>query len=375
VQSKRAFNRLLFVISGMSSGGAERVASIMLRHWVDTDLEVGLLTFSPVESDHYTLMPELERLHLNLTWDSSNTVHGVLSNIRRLRMIRKEITGFSPDIVVSFIDQTNILVLLALLGTRMPVIVSERTNPTMYNISRKWQLLRRLVYRFADQVVVQTKSVADWALTHTRADRISIIQNPLDRLPQPSPWSARKNQIVAIGRLGHEKGFDILLRAFAGSDAFRAGWRLVLVGEGDERRSIERQINDLDIGDQIEMTGTVDDPAVILNSSKVFVLSSRFEGFPNALSEAMAMGCACVSTDCKSGPADIIDDGINGLLVRVDDVDAMRKGIDQLILSPATAQEYGMRAQAIRSSLSAGRIMDQWDDLLKSVIALRGNRT
>jgi GalNAc-alpha-(1->4)-GalNAc-alpha-(1->3)-diNAcBac-PP-undecaprenol alpha-1,4-N-acetyl-D-galactosaminyltransferase len=119
--------KLLFVIHGMSAGGAERVASIALTHWCSTGSDTTLLTFSPSDTDHYPLPPELKRVYANIFWDSHNALHSTISYLKRLWMIRREVNKVAPEVVISFIDTTNIMVLLACLGTGIPVVISERT--------------------------------------------------------------------------------------------------------------------------------------------------------------------------------------------------------------------------------------------------------
>ena len=287
-------------------------------------------------------------------------------------MVRREIRRTSPEVVISFVDRTNILVVAALFGSGIPVIISERVDPKMYAIGHTWSLLRKLAYRWASRLVVQTESAAKWARTHTRPERISIIQNPLGPLPEPAPWVGRKKQIVSMGRMVPQKGFDVLIRAFAASRAREAGWRLVLVGDGPQRGTIEDLLQQFDIQDVAELTGIIREPAIILNQSRIFVLASRFEGFPNALLEGMAMGCACVATDCPSGPADIVEDGRNGLLVPVEDVVRLTDAINRLIDNQDEAQAYASAAIAVKSKYSTDQIMNQWDDLINSVIEHRG---
>jgi len=351
----------------MSAGGAERVASVMLQHWAESDVTVELLTLNASAADHYQLPKGISRRVLNTNWDSKNSLHGLYSNFKRLLLIRREILSSAPDVVISFIDRTNIMVLSSLLGSGIPVIVSERIDPTVYRIGRSWSMLRKLVYRFASHVVVQTESAAVWALTHTQPDKISIIQNPVSFLPEPAAWTARKNQVVSMGRMVPQKGFDVLVQAFASSRARDLGWRLVLIGDGPDRKDIERFVQELGIQRLTEFTGVIRAPADVLNESKIFVLASRFEGFPNALLEGMAMGCACVVTDCRSGPAEIVRDMQNGLLVPVEDHDRLTDAINRMVDFPDEAQGYAAQAIEVRAKNSIDQIMAPWDKLLAAV--------
>ncbi len=367
--------KLLFVISTMAAGGAERVASVMLEHWSRSGRETRLLTFTDAAADHYPVPRGVVRRVLNLSWASRNVLHGMVSFVRRILLIRREIVQQQPRVVVSFIDQTNVMVLLALLGTGIPVIVSERIDPGVYRIGTFWTLLRKMVYRCAAQVVVQTDAAAGWARTHTAAGRVKVIPNPLSLLPEVAPWHTRANTVTGMGRLVPQKGFDLLLRAFAASRARAQGWRLTIIGGGPEREALEQLAQDLGVSQLTEFTGIIQQPAAVLNKTRVFVLASRFEGFPNALLEGLAMGCACIAADCRSGPAELISDGDNGLLVPVEDVPALTAAIDRLAAEPEVGAELSAHARATRQQYSAAEVMALWDNLLDRVISNnRGNR-
>ncbi|MGK0258295.1 MAG: GalNAc-alpha-(1-_4)-GalNAc-alpha-(1-_3)-diNAcBac-PP-undecaprenol alpha-1,4-N-acetyl-D-galactosaminyltransferase, partial [Candidatus Azotimanducaceae bacterium] len=272
--------KLLFVIHGMPAGGAERVASIALAHWCSTGTDTTLLTFSSSDTDHYPLPPELKRVYANIFWDSHNALHSAISYLKRLGMIRREVKTVAPDVIVSFIDSTNVLVLIACLGTGIPVVVSERTDPREHVIKPLWRRLRKLVYRYADFIVVQTQNVAVWAQALTAADRVKVIANPLRTLDLPIPWDERTKDIIAVGRLVPLKGFDILIRAFAASTAPNQGWRLKIFGEGAERLALTALIEELSLRDAVDLCGITEDPTIELNRAKMFILSSKYEGFP-----------------------------------------------------------------------------------------------
>ena len=271
-----------------------------------------------------------------------------------------------PDAVISFIDQINVYVLIATMGLGLPIIVSERVDPRHYHIGKMFEWLRRQLYPRAAALVVQTKSVATWASPYAKPDRISVIPNPVRMIPQGVAAAQRQKRIVAMGRFDCQKGFDILLRAFAKAcgDGL-TGWKLTILGDGRERPALESLAAELNIQHLVDMPGRVQNPESWLQESAIFVLSSRFEGFPNALIEAMSCGMSRVVVDCPSGPADIVEDGANGLLVPPQDEAKLAQGIMKLAADEALRQALGSRAAEIVHR-SLAQVMAQWEATIGS---------
>ena len=363
-RSEVAEPRILFVLSSLAGGGAERVASVLLNTWAEQGEDVGLLTLSTRRSDHYRLHEKVSRTRLDMIYPSSNVLRAIAANWRRVRELRLEIRAYRPDAVVVFIETINVLVLAALIGTGIRVVVSERIDPRHYRIGWLRRIGRRLMYPLACALVVQTSSVANWARRVVSKKRVHIIPNPIADLPDVDPETTRQKTIVAVGRLAPQKGFDVLLQAFAMSGARSKGWRLAILGEGDARRALEKLVVDLGIDGDVFLPGLVEEPWGWLEHAGIFVLSSRFEGFPNALLEAMGMGCAVVSTDCPSGPGDIVTHEHNGLLVPVADIPELARAIDRLADDSQLRERLGEQAIAVRREYQATIIARQWLDLL-----------
>jgi GalNAc-alpha-(1->4)-GalNAc-alpha-(1->3)-diNAcBac-PP-undecaprenol alpha-1,4-N-acetyl-D-galactosaminyltransferase len=365
--------KILMAVSSLSAGGAERMASELVNHWASRGWEVGLLTLSDTGSDHYMLNSGVERIGLDLMWESRNPWQSVVSNLHRSRMIRRSVEAYGPHLVVSFAEQTNVRVLAALLGTGIPIIVSERIDPRMHWVGRSWHAARRVLYPLSAAVVVQTDLVAAWAKRRVPKSKVWVIPNFVRHLPEPPPFFAdRKRLILGMGRLDPQKGFDLLLRAFAASRAVAQGWRLVILGEGPERGRLEAIIAEQRLQGQVELPGVAAEPADWLGQTRVFMLPSRYEGFPNALLEAMAMGCAAVATDCLSGPAEIISNRQNGLLVPVNDIGGVTAALDSLTENPIEAEKLASEATKVRDRFAPERVLAQWDKLIISVLEDKG---
>lgn len=364
--------RILLVILSLSAGGAERIISEMANWWAAHNHEVAVLTLWGTEHDHYKLDQRIKRFSLDF-WRNSTTPWQFLTNrIRLIFRIRKTVHNFDPDTIISFIDLINIIMVTALAGLKIPLIVSERIDPRHHTINSSRSFARYLTYPYASALVVQTASVAQWAKTIMPASKIEVIPNFVRIIPEAQSRQAQKRfeqpYILAIGRLDKQKGHDLLIRAFASAKTNQAGWKLVILGDGPQRSSLEYLVSRLDIRDDIIMPGIVNEPTDWLNNAGFFVHPSRYEGFPNALLEAMACGSAVIATDCPSGPAEIIRHKVNGLLVPTEDVNALSTSMISLMNNEDLRRQLGTQAMQVKITFSQNSIMAQWDALINKLI-------
>ncbi|HEY6093512.1 MAG TPA: glycosyltransferase family 4 protein [Gallionellaceae bacterium] len=359
---------IVMVISSLGPGGAEKITSMLAGHWYRKGFAVTVVTLTRHSHDHFKLDSGVCRVSLNFQAHSRNVWESLRNNLRHISRLRKTIRSLQPGCVVSFIDDTNLRVLLALLWTGIPVFVSERTDPRHHDIGRARQILRRILYPLATAVVVQTGGVRNWALQLLRQDKIAVIPNPVDALRDDAEVGnsadVDKQTVFAMGRMGPEKGFDMLLDAYARSNILQLGWRLVILGDGRERATLQQQAERLGIAHTVLMPGTVAEPRAWLRRGGYFVLSSRFEGFPNALLEAMAEGLPAVAFDCESGPADIVRNDVDGLLVPAGDVAALAEAMRRLAEDATLRTRYAQRAKEVLQRFALQRISTQWEELL-----------
>lgn len=365
--------RLTLVISSLGGGGAERVLSLMADYWTAKGWHITLITFDAAENDFFSVPAGVTRIALDLMGDSASAVQALRGNFQRVQRLRQAILRSQPQAVVSFIEKVNILTLCACLGLSVPVIVSERVDPRQHSIGRGWSVLRKLLYPSASAVVVQSESVRSWAQGVFRIRLLRTIPNPV--LP-PAPRSQSNQAIVpppsqpfiaALGRLAAQKGFDVLLQAAAPVLEKHPEWTLLILGEGPERQNLEQLAVQLGISHRVQLPGHVQEPTQLISQADLFVLSSRFEGFPNALLEAMSCGLPVISTDCPSGPGEIIRDGIDGLLVPPEDKEALTAAMDRLMSDKAERVRLASRASDVLTRFGVDGVMRMWEDLLEEV--------
>lgn len=331
-----------------------------------------LITIEHPKADFHILEPSVQRISLDMAGNSTTFLQGTRATLRRIFTLRKVIMEQRPKAVLSFVDGTNILTLLALLFSRIPVVVSERIDPRYHPIGPIRSFLRPILYRLcAKAVVVQTHSVAQWARSFLSPSKIWVIPNPVrlrslghqtaplpDNFPLIGPHT-----VVAMGRLHPQKGFDILLEAWKTVASEFPDWNLVILGQGPERPQLEKLVQDRNIP-SVSLPGILAQPERALQRCGLFVLSSRFEGFPNVLLEAMSCGCAVLATDCPSGPSDIVDHGQNGWLVQPGQPKSLASGMIHLLKNRRLRHLLGKEARLKVARFAPHRILPLWTKCL-----------
>ena len=352
-------------------GGAGKVAQILGNAWAEEGHEVGLwLLEDPPSSPQSPLHSRVVARELLLSRVTGRTCLDAF--LRRLWHLRRAIHAARPDVVVSFISYNNIMVGLALLGSHTPLIVSERSDPAHRPLGRVWELLRCIAYRRAQVIVVQTGRAAAF-FRGSLARKTMVIHNPVlpaEALPRVEAPAEGPVVFVAVGRLHRVKGFDLLVEAFAAMHRQYANTRLRIVGEGPERANLEAQVAALGLQQIVMLPGHAHDVSRELANADIFVLSSRVEGFPNALCEAMAAGLPAIAFDCPSGPADIIRHEEDGLLAPPKDVAALAEAMCRLAGDASLRARLGAQARQVATRFSVTQVTAAW---LQAIAVARRN--
>jgi glycosyltransferase involved in cell wall biosynthesis len=359
--------RLTLVISSMSTGGAERSMAYLANAWAAKGWSISLLTLDSAPS-FYSLDPRIRYRPLGIAGQSPSVFAATANNLRRLRILRRAIRAEQPAAAVSFMDTTNVLTLLAIQGLGLPVIVSEWVDPAQQPIGGCWALLRRWLYPRATRFIVQTqRNLEYYPSSIQRIARVIpnalIVPKEAQRyVPQHPP--GRSKVVIAMGRLVEQKGFDMLLRAFGRIAAKHPDWILNLWGEGEKRAELESLIAKLGLQPRAQLCGLTRQPFERFLEADLFVLSSRYEGLPNVLCEAMACGLPVISFDCPTGPREIIRDGLDGTLVPEGDVDALAAAMDRLMGDESERKRLSTRAVEVRERFDIEKVVGMWEQAL-----------
>ena len=359
--------QVTLVISSLSSGGAERALSLMANYWADKGWRITLLTFDDgSEPPFYDLHPAVMHRPLDIAGHSTTPIQRVVNNLKRLWDLRRAIRESAPQAVFSLMTTTNILTILSTFWLRIPVIVGEQIS-FHCPIDKVWTILRTWTYLLANGIVVQAPD----SLTHfskVLRRKTHIIPNPV-RLPLP-PKSAKQNSlkkwktVIAMGRLVDQKRFDLLLEAFARASQSHPEWSLVIWGEGNLRAELEALRDELGLKGRVSFPGLTQEPDEKMRQADLFVLSSRYEGFPMVLGEAMACGLPVVSFDCPTGPREIIRDGIDGILVPAGDVHALATALGRLMSNVSERERLATRAPEVVERFGVEKVMGMWETVL-----------
>ena len=367
--------RVLLFIHSLHGGGAERVAADLSAHWAAEGSDVMVVTQASADGDVYALHPKVRREVLHTAGEGGG-LRGILSNLQRVRALRRVIKSFRPDIVLGMMTTASVLSVLACAGLNCRVVATEHTHPPSQTLSGFWQRLRRLTYPRAARVVALTRGTADWLEQHVPGSRLAVIPNPVhfplpraEPLLPPAPQQGRK-RLLAVGRLHGDKGFDLLIQAFARLAPSHPDWDLVILGEGSERQMLETQVREAGLDSRVSMPGRAGNVGDWYDSADLYVLTSRFEGLSNTLLESMASGLAAVSFDCDTGPREIVREGVDGMLVRPNgDVPALCKALDAVMGDDNGRARMAQAATEVRDRFSAARVLRKWQELFDGVRA------
>jgi GalNAc-alpha-(1->4)-GalNAc-alpha-(1->3)-diNAcBac-PP-undecaprenol alpha-1,4-N-acetyl-D-galactosaminyltransferase len=337
--------------------------------------EVSVITLSNELNDFYKLPKEVHRVSLDVKSVSENLVAALQNNWIRLLKVRQAVCSVNPDVIISFLAETNVLTLVALTGTGYPVIVTEHTDPKVISCGSIWRKLRRLTYPYAAKVVSVSKLVDiyfQWLPNRKREviyNPFLPVENSLSKLNSPKGADINKAWFVAMGRLSPEKGFDNLLAAFHQIADNHPNWQLLVLGEGELRSELEALRDRLGLSSQVIFPGAISNPFLILQRAKFFVSSSRSEAFPMSQGEALACGLPVISTDC-GGPSEIIRDGIDGMLVPNHNVKALATAMAHLMSNSVAREQLAAHAPEVTQRFSIDAIMAQWETLIEESTGL-----
>ena len=352
--------KILFFISSMEGGGAQRVLWSLANYFCQ---KVGYDIFVVADFSSTIAYDFDEKVRLIDLEEGITKQHGMSHYIQTLFSIRRIYKEMAPDIVISFQRGMNDMVLLALLGCKAKIICSEH-NHYLRKYGFVEDLLMKLLYWKSDVITVLTRH--DLRICNNRKKKnVVYMPNPLQKLEFVS--ERRNKQVLAVGDVDRweTKGFDLLLKAWGRICSKHPDWKLIIAGKGSEKSmSHLRVISKSNSCINVEFLGFRKDIATIMGNSSVFALSSRFEGLPMALMEAMQAGCCCVSFDCETGPNEIISNGNNGLLVPALDVEKFSSALEKVISNEELRESFSMKArQSVQNKYEEEYVMNRWQIL------------
>jgi GalNAc-alpha-(1->4)-GalNAc-alpha-(1->3)-diNAcBac-PP-undecaprenol alpha-1,4-N-acetyl-D-galactosaminyltransferase len=328
---------IVFVISSLSPGGAEKVISELANEAVKSMSKVYLILLTKQEK-FYEISKGVELIEPDFTMDKMSRLQFQMKNFMWLRSVLKKI---SAPRVLSFSGKYNSFVLLASLFLRKRVFISDRSRPGI-SYGRFLDTINPIVYRTSAGIIAQTSQAQIFAKVKTKHENIGVIPNPVN-VPIELPESEREKIIINVGRFIQSKHQGLMLEFF--NDVHRGGWNLSFLGDGDLLPEVKAKAKALQNYSCINFLGNVKNMEDYYRSASVFAFTSSSEGFPNSLAEAMAHGCACIAFDCTAGPSDIITNGVDGFLIPEGDYTGYKEKLDLLMTDEALTKRFSKAAK------------------------------
>lgn len=358
--------RIALFISSLQKGGSERVMVNLAEYLHKKHYDVILVTQYKKEVE-YDISPEIRRVYSEPEEHElqGGRVHNFLARFFKLRRIWK---AYKPDVILSFLGKNNLMAIATAAFLPSKVAVSVRGEPTMEYEGKLMQFLAKWVFFFADGIVLQTKQASQFFPSVVR-NKAVILPNPINPIFLEKKYTGeREDVIVAAGRLDENKNHAMLIHAFAKIAGEYPTTNLVIYGEGESREKLEALIAEKGLTERISMPGSVTDIADRICSARIFTLTSNTEGMPNSIMEAMALGIPVVSTDCPcGGPATLIEDGVNGLLVPVGDAFALSDAFRKILSDTELAEKLGENAHNVAQDLNPDKVNGEWEEYLLNI--------
>ena len=364
--------RLLFFIHAMSGGGAERVMAILMNAFAKRGDQVRVVYTARAGESVYELDSRIEQVFLynECPRVKLEIVNKILYRIWKYPAIRRQAISYQPDFAISFIRETNIHVLTALLGTGITTIVADHTNINV-KYSLLTTILSNLLYPTAGAITMLTQE--DCNVWKKKYKHVYYIPNPCE-IKSPSISKIRNKIVLGVGRVNQwkTKGFDNLILAWSKIREKYPDWKCQIAGFYDEIGLEQlRQFVGVQAFETVEFLGFKSNIHEYMATSEVFCLSSRREGMPMALLEALSLGCACAAYDCQTGPSEMIENGENGLLVNNQDVDDLAQKLDYLISNEELRNKFRKKAPQSVQKFSTRNIIAMWDKMFNELKSSR----
>lgn len=353
--------KIMFVIGVLSNGGAERVISVLAKGFIELGYRVEILTIYGKKNDY------IEDKRIIIHPIQNNCKSKLLRILTIIFQMRKIIKKSKPDILISFVAIINIYTIIANAFLNTKLIVSERNDPYQNPENKYIRKIRDILYKYCDGYVFQTIDAMKYFDDKIQTKGI-IIPNPIkENLPK---WDKKNTEklIISASRLVKQKNLPMLIKAFAKLKRDYPDYKLKIFGEGKLRNQLLKLIKDLNLKNEVFLPGFSSEIHEAMTKSRLFVLSSNYEGISNAMLEALAIGVPVISTDSPIGGARMfIKHGENGLLTEVGNTEDLYKAMKRIISDPDFSNNLSINAQSIRTKLSTETIVNKWNNYILKV--------
>lgn len=342
--------KIVFITATMGGGGSERVIAELANQYIKWNHQVEIVMTAGKEKAYY-LDPKVK-----VTCLGGQTQGNIWKRIKRLSLLRKKMSMPKDTLFISFGTETNLYCILAAMGKRVNLLLSERNDPGHCT----YPMIRNLLYSFGKKFVFQTPDARACFSTSIRQNSI-VIPNPITRNIPIFDVTEREKKIVTVGRLTPQKNHRLMLAAFSKFHKEYSDYELVLYGQGELEQELKQYVEELQLQENVIFAGFHKDVLNQIKNVSMYVLSSDYEGISNSLLEALAIGLPVISTDCPIGGSKMcIQNGANGLLVPVGDAEALSEAMIKIVENPDWAERMGREATKVRERFSVENIARKW---------------
>lgn len=348
--------KILFVTSTLTSGGSERVMSILANELRTRGHDVTIVCLNK-PLNFYTLNNDVDVRY------TEKEVHSKCL-LKKMKWLREFSHQYNPDVAIPFMTAVYCVTILSLIGTSIPIIASERNDPRKTPWVRK--LFRMVLLPLANILIVQTTGIKEYFPKFIKK-RIVVIYNPVSDYVFNLPTPIVENRILSIGKLYPQKNQKMLIEAFSKVADIYKDLELYIYGEGPLRPQLTDLIQKLNLKDRVFLPGVVDNIIGKMNNSKLFCMTSNYEGMSNALIEAVCVGLPIITTDV-SGAKEIIDNGVNGEIVGVGEIDELAATISRLLSDEERMKRYSEVNRSKAEMFRKESIVDQWLNVINKVV-------
>ena len=347
--------RILFTIRSLTGGGAERVVSVLSGLLADSGEDVHIITYKKTERDYK--ISENVKIHEMPQRQDSPVTKGL--RIFDMRRIIKEI---QPDVIIPFVGTVLYVSWFATLGMNIPFILTIRNNPWTMPEKKTSRKFRDYLADKSCAIMVQNEEQSEYFSEKLRT-KCWVVPNPISEI-----YHDKITKMIAVGRLHEQKNYPLLLKALADIIPDRPEITLDIFGEGHQENALKELIANLGLEKNVFLRGRSQKIEEQLKTADLFLMTSDYEGMPNALMEAMAFGVSCISSDCKTGPKSLISSYENGLLFQTGNCTDLKKKIEWAIANPNQMADYGKQARCrLLENYSSEKALEKMLILLKYV--------
>ncbi len=359
---------VLVVLPGLTPGGAERVVTNVVNDWVKRGIRICVVLTGKNEQRFYSLdsrveVHELDDIHSSRSWFSHT-----FRSLRHVSTLRHCLVGKKPKVLLAFLPALNVISLLASWNLPIRNIVSERNDINRRKISLFWRVMRRITYRLADAVTINLSTNRKVLEKYVSPERIIFLPNPVKIPLHMEHKRPRKKTILAVGRLSRQKGYDLLIPAYANSKCRLDGWTLLIVGEGEELKSLRILIDCLGLQSFVFIRPPTENLWSDFGDSCFFVMPSRFEGMPNALLEAIAHGLIPLVSDRVGDLAEAIRQVDERLVFSSDSESSLTDALDWITVEQLDKEVTCRKISKILAPYEHQNSLPQWDRLITDVL-------